>query len=114
MKDLTKPLENGLIPMIEIAKLIYPLDKDESEPGYVDINKPKFRDGGLLISRYHNGGTLSTYLFFENNQFKIKTYDIYYLSDYENTYTTPVEYDPIKLIKKLIELGVTSYEEVGL
>ena len=46
MKDLHLPLDNGLIPLVEIAKLIYPdLDGEDG----IDFNKPEFYDNKLLI-----------------------------------------------------------------
>jgi hypothetical protein len=115
MKNLNEPLENGLIPIVEIAKIIYNYD-DDTEPYYVDFNKPVFHDNKVFVGFYgdKNGCGVTKYLYFEDNQFKLKVYDSYWTSDTNNVYSEPINHNPIELIKKMVELGVTTYDELGL
>jgi len=113
MKNLNEPLENGLIPIVEIAKIIYNYD-DDTEPDYVDFNKPEFHDNKLFVGFCgdKNGCGVTEYLYFEDNQFKLKVYDSYWTSDINNVYSKPINHNQIELIKKLVELGVTTYDEL--
>lgn len=117
MKNLNEPLENGLIPIVEIAKLIYNYD-DPTEYDYVDFNKPEICDDGLFVSFCgdKNGTGITEYLYFDvkKNQFKTKVYDSFYTSDYDKRYISQIDYDPIRLINKLVDLGVGTYEEFGI
>jgi hypothetical protein len=114
MKNLNEPLENGLIPIVEIAKIIYKYD--DTEPNFVDFNKPEFKDNKLFVGFYgdKNGTGITKYLYFEDGQFKLIIYDIYWTCSYiSRVHTEVIKYNPIKLIKKLVELGVTTYDELG-
>lgn len=113
MRNLTEPLENGLIPIVEIAKMVYDYS-DDSEPHYVDFSKPEFQDDKLFVQYYgdKNGCGITEYLYFENGQFKLKIYDSAWTSDEINVYSEPLNYNHIELIKKLVKLGVTTYEEL--
>lgn len=112
MKKLHEPLENGLIPLVEIAKMLYG-DDNNRDPNYVD--NPEFHDNKLFVyfCGDRNGCGITEYLHFEDNQFKLTNYDNYWTSDSHRVYTELVEYDPIPLYKKLIELGVMTKEELG-
>jgi hypothetical protein len=50
----------------------------------------------------------------KDGQFNLKVYDYYWTSDTNNVYSKPIKHNPIELIKKLVELGVTTYDELGL
>lgn len=116
MKRLNEKLSNGVIPILEIARMIY-TNQDESEYDYVDFNNPEFdKEGKLLVSFCgdKNGTGVTDWLFFDNNQFKIKVCDCYWTSDTYNEYVRVVEINQIPLLKKLIELGVISSEDVGM
>jgi hypothetical protein len=114
MKNLNEPLENGLVPIVEIAKIIFKYD-DRNEPYYVDFSKPEFYDGKLFVAFCGDkiGCGITKYLYFEENQFKIKVYDSYWTSDTSNIYSAVVEYNQVELLRKLIELGVATKEDVG-
>lgn len=110
MKDLHSTLENGLIPLVEIAKLLFPnMDYD-----YVNFDKPEFYENKLLVSvvgdKYGNGVT--EYLFFENMQFKILCLDCYWTSDNFNKTVKVVNRNQIPLLMKLVELGVMPKDEI--
>jgi len=111
MKPLNEKLENGLIPIVEIAKMIFSYDP---ELNYLDLDKPEFYEGELLVSFCGDlrGSGITEYLFFENNLFKLRVYDNHFTTDDVEIYTKVVDYDPIKLLKKLVELGVVTSEEI--
>jgi len=116
MKNLNEPLENGLIPIVEIAKIIYNYDDADSEPDYADFSKPEFFDNKLFVGFCgdKDGCGIREYLYFDNGQFKIEVWDNYWTSDNSMVYSEPVNHNPIELIKKMVDLGVTTYDELGL
>lgn len=115
MKALHEPLENGLIPLVEIAKLIY-VNQDENDSNYVDFNKPEFFEDKLLVNFYgdKNGNGITEYLFFDDMQFKLKVYDCYWTGDTNRNWIQIINRNQIPLLKKLIELGVLTNKEIEL
>ncbi len=117
MKNLSEKLENGLIPIVEIAKMIYRNHADLMyESNFVDFNTPEFDDEGRLLVDFcgdRNGTGITDWLYFENNQFKILSCDCGWTSDSYLRRKHVVEANQIPLIKKLIELGAITAEEVG-
>lgn len=107
MKNLHEPLENGLIPLVEIAKVIYP---------HKLIIDPEFYNNMLLIgiTGDKNGCGITEYLFYENFQPKIKVYDSYWTSDNSRSYVDVVNCNPLLVIKRLLELGVITQDEIEL
>ena len=113
MKKLNEQLGSGLIPIVEVAKILYPYLN--SEDG-VDLNNPEFLDGKLLIRVIgdRDGCGVTEYLYFEDNQFKLLIYDNYWTSDISKKYSETVPHNHVELYKKLVGLGVTTYNELGL
>jgi len=102
MEKLNVPLENGLIPLVEIAKILYPYWNEPSEPDFVDFNMPEFDNNGRMFVSFcgeKNGCGFCDYLFFENNQFKILSCDSYWTSDNYLERIRAVEFDQIILLK---------------
>lgn len=107
MKELHSPLENGLIPLVEIAKILYP---------HKLIIDPEFYNDMLLIRTTgdKNGCGITEYLFYENFQPKIKCYDRYWTGDTSRNYIEVVNCNPLLIIKRLLEIGVITNEEVNI
>jgi len=119
MKNLNEPLENNdLIPIVEIAKLLYPYWNEQDESDFVDFNIPEFDSKGrMLVSSFGFGNSsagVADYLFFENNYFKIISKDYFWTSDKYSESIRVKEFDQIILLKKLIEIGAITKEEIGL
>lgn len=103
MKNLTDKLRNGKIPLIEIARLIFP----DIEEGDVSFNNPEFYKDMLLIRVIgdRGGSGIEEFLFYENNQAKIKIFDNYWTSDNSTTRIEVVDFDPFKIKEMLDNLN---------
>lgn len=112
MKDLHLPLENGLIPLVEIAKILYP----DLHEDFDYITNPEFYKDMLLVNVIgdKNGCGITEYLFYEDFQPKIKCYDSYWTGDTSRNYVESVNCNPLLIIKRLLELGVITKDEVIL
>jgi len=102
MKDLHLPFENGIIPLIEIAKIVYPDWHEE----YDYISNPEFHENMLLTRVIGNkhGCCILEYLFYENNQVKTKVYDNYWTGDVSREWVEVIDTDPILIHEKLTSL----------
>ena len=83
----------------------------------MDFNKPEFDSEGRMLVSFcgiKNGCGVNDYLFFENNQFKVLSCDCYFTGDHFKKIVRVKEFDPIILLKKLIEIGAITKEEIGL
>jgi len=119
MKTLNEPLaDSGIIPLVEIAKLLYPYWDDRDEDNFINFNNPEFDDKGRMFVSFTGFGSssagVSEYLFFENGQFKNLRCDYYWTGDYYKESIEVCEFNQILLLKKLIEIGAITKEEIGL
>lgn len=84
MSDLCKSLEDGTIPIVELAKIL----------GY-SVNNSDYKDGKVILSIYDNGATLTKSLYYNNRKktFYIEVFDNYYTSDSYLIYDENIDFD---------------------
>jgi hypothetical protein len=114
MKELHKPLEDGRIPLVEIANILFDDWIDE-----LDSNIPEFDNENRLLTSVvgdKNGCGVNTYLFFDPDVmlFKELYCDKYWTGDRYKEKTVVVDYNQLSLIKLLIEMGVLTNEEINI
>jgi len=113
MKALHEPLEDGRIPLVEIANILF---NDWIEE--LDSNIPEFDDENRLLTSVvgdKNGCGINTYLFFDSDVmlFKELYCDSYWAGDSSSERTIIVDFNHLYLIKVLVEMGVLTNEEIN-
>ena len=112
MKELHKPLNDGRIPLVEIANILF---GDWIKK--FDSNIPEFNEYNRLLTSVvgdKNGCGVNTYLFFDSNVmlFKELYCDNYWTGDRYKETIKIVDYNPLLLIKKLNDMGI--FTNVGI